>query len=248
MSDIIGRIVDALKENADETTKRNGQRFFKEDIKSHGVKAASVRKLSKQYHREIKAHSKEEIFGLCENLWKSGHLEECAIACEWAYCLHQDYEPEDFEIFELWIDRYVGNWASCDMLCNHTIGAFIEMYPDHVSELKRWTGSNNRWKKRAAAVSLIIPARKGLFLGSIFDIADALLLDGDDLVQKGYGWMLKSASEAHPAQVFDFVMARRASMPRTALRYAIEKLSPSMKKDAMAKPALRPGKAESSPL
>jgi 3-methyladenine DNA glycosylase AlkD len=84
-------------------------------------------------------------------------------------------------------------------------------------------------------VTLIIPARHGLFLPDVFRIADGLLLDSDDLVQKGYGWMLKAASEAHQKEVFNYVMKNRFRMPRTALRYAIEKMPAELKKQAMEK-------------
>jgi 3-methyladenine DNA glycosylase AlkD len=57
----------------------------------------------------------------------------------------------------------------------------------------------------------------------VFEIANRLLLDRDDLVQKGYGWMLKAASEAHQTDVFAYVIQHKQHMPRTALRYAIEK-------------------------
>jgi 3-methyladenine DNA glycosylase AlkD len=109
------------------------------------------------------------------------------------------------------------------------------MYPKFLSELKKWATSENRWMRRAAAVTLIIPARKGLFLNDIFEIAGILLVDKDDLVQKGYGWMLKAASQAYQKEVFDFVMKYKAPMPRTALRYAIEKMPQEMKVEAMKK-------------
>jgi 3-methyladenine DNA glycosylase AlkD len=92
-----------------------------------------------------------------------------------------------------------------------------------------------RWVKRASAVSLIVPARKGLFLREIIEIADILLPDRDDMVQKGYGWMLKAASQAHQTAIFDYVIRKKAVMPRTALRYAIEKMPGDLKKMAMAK-------------
>lgn len=75
------------------------------------------------------------------------------------------------------------------------------MYPQYIKELKKWATSSNRWNKRAAAVTLIVPAKQGLFLKEIFEIADCLLLDKDDLVQKGYGWMLKSASHSQQTEV-----------------------------------------------
>ena len=101
--------------------------------------------------------------------------------------------------------------------------------------MKKWAISDNRWARRAAAVSLIVPARKGLFLEEIFAIADLLLTDADDLVRKGYGWMLKAASQARQNAVFEYVMAHKAAMPRTALRYAIEKMPEELRRRAMAK-------------
>lgn len=109
------------------------------------------------------------------------------------------------------------------------------MYPEFLAQLREFATSKNRWVKRAAAVTLITPARRGLFLTYIFAIADILLSDTDDLVQKGCGWMLKAASEAHQQEVFDYVVRNKAVMPRTALRYAIEKMPKEMKAVAMAK-------------
>ncbi len=57
--------------------------------------------------------------------------------------------------------------------------------------------------------------------------------DQDDLVQKGYGWLLKEASNKFPKEVFEFVVHRKNKMPRTALRYAIEKMSKELKMEAM---------------
>ena len=63
-----------------------------------------------------------------------------------------------------------------------------------------------------------------MFLTDVFDIADKLLLDKDNLVLKVYGWMLKEAGKTHPGEVYDYVIRNKARMPRTALRYAIEKI------------------------
>jgi len=104
-----------------------------------------------------------------------------------------------------------------------------------LNELKKWAKSPNRWVKRASAVTLIIPARKGMFLKDIFEIADILLLDKDDMVQKGYGWMLKAASQFSEKEIFKYVMSKKAVMPRTALRYAIEKMPGELKTEAMKK-------------
>jgi len=235
MTKIIEDVRKSLKELSDETTKQGGQRFFKEHIKMYGVKAPEVKKISKDYFKTIKEKPKKEIFELCEELWQSGYVEESMIACHWSYALRKKFEPSDIEIFEKWVKLYVNNWAACDTLCNHTIGSFIDRYPDYLGRLKTWAKSDNRWLCRAAAVSLIVPARDGKFLNDIFEIADILLLHPDDLVQKGYGWMLKAACKNHEKAVYEYVFDNKAVMPRTALRYAIEKMTADLKASAMKK-------------
>ena len=235
MENIISEIRKDLEANADEKAQISSLHFFKEEIKCYGVKTDRVGKISKEYFKTIQGKSKAEVFELCEELWLSGFIEEAFIACNWSYFVHKEYVPSDFKTLEKWIGNYVTNWATCDTLCNHTVGEFIEMYPEFISRLKDLAGSENRWMRRASAVSLIIPARKGLFLKDIFEIADILLLDKDDLVQKGYGWMLKVASQSHQQEVFEYIMSKKSVMPRTALRYAIEKMPKELKKLAMEK-------------
>ncbi len=235
MNDIISRIRKELEQNSDENTKESGNRYFKEEVQLYGVKTATVGKIAKGYFQEIKDRKITEIIKLCEELWQSGYMEESFIACNWSYFIRKEYKKEDFKVFEKWVDKYVSNWASCDTLCNHTIGAFLETYPEFISELKIWAVSENRWMRRASAVSLIIPARHGDFLEDIFELADILLMDKDDLVQKGYGWMLKAASQAHQDEVFEYIMGKKSIMPRTSLRYAIEKMPEALRAKAMEK-------------
>jgi 3-methyladenine DNA glycosylase AlkD len=235
MENILDQIRIELTNNIDEKTLLSSQNFFKEKIKSYGVKTPIVSKLSKEFYKLIDRKPKSEIFELCGNLLQSGFIEESFIACHWSYYIHKKFEPGDFQFFEKWINEYVNNWATCDTLCNHTVGEFISMYPEYLSKLKDMAKSDNRWMRRAASVTLIIPARKGKFLNDILEIADILLLDNDDLVQKGYGWMLKAASESNQQAIYDYVIKNKALMPRTALRYAIEKMPKELKTIAMAR-------------
>ena len=87
----------------------------------------------------------------------------------------------------------------------------------------------------AEAIFMGLRKRKGIFLNEIREIATILLMDEEDMVQKGYGWMLKAASQAHQKEVFDFVIGNKAKMSRTALRYAIEKMPANLKAMAMEK-------------
>ncbi len=204
-------------------------------MKFYGVRVPEVRIIAKKAFQQIKGLDKTEIFELCEELFTSPYSEEALLACVWADYLTKRQEPEDFVVFERWINNYVSTWAECDILCNHPVGSFIEKYPSYIENLKNWTKSKNRWMRRAAAVTLILPARKGKFLEDSFEIADRLLFDSDDLVQKGYGWMLKEASKKHQKQVFEYFMKNKTKMPRTALRYALEKMPSDLRKLAMKK-------------
>ncbi|MDF9408718.1 DNA alkylation repair protein [Pelotomaculum isophthalicicum JI] len=235
MGDVVSIIRKELEQNIDEKTKNNSQRFFKEEVKVYGVKSSIVGKIAKKHFDEIKHKDKEEIFSLCEQLLETGYCEDAFIAFDWSYRIHKNYMPDDIEMFERWIEKYVDNWAKCDTLCNHSIGSFIEQFPQYIKNLKSWARADNRWLKRASAVTLILPARKGDFLRDIFEISDSLLKDKDDLVQKGYGWMLKEASKVHQNEVFNYVMKNKKDMPRTALRYSIEKMPKDLKEQAMKK-------------
>lgn len=235
MDPVIARIRQELTAQADPVIQKTSKRFFKEEIVCYGMKTATVIAIAKRYWKEVKSRPKPGIFALCEELYQSGYLEESFIVSEWAHALPGGYERQDIAVFRRWIDTYITNWASCDGFCNHTMGDFIEHYPECTDELKRWTQSENRWMRRAAAVSLIIPAKQGKFLKESMEIAGLLLTDSDDMVQKGYGWLLKEASRKHTGDVFTFVMKNKRVMPRTALRYAIELMPKDLRAEAMKK-------------
>lgn len=222
-----------LHTSIDPQSQKSYPRFFKEPVKFYGIPSSTLQKISKATRKEIKDLDKKTIFWLCETLFKSDYCEESFIASSLTYELRKQYEEKDFLIFQWWIEQYINNRAKCDTFCNHTVGAFIEQFPSSIAQLKQRTRSSNRRVKRAAAVSLIVPARRGKFLAEIFEIADSLLMDDDDMVQKGYGRMLKVASQSHQQEVFDYIMKHKAIMPRTALRYAIEKMPKELKEKVM---------------
>ena len=235
MNNILAQIREELKANTDQQIQKSFQRFFKEQVKYYGVKTEVVGKIAKKYWKQVKTLDKQTIFKLCEELYRSDYTEEAFIVSFWLPNYIEHLEPSDLATFKVWIERYINNWAKCDGFCNHTIGDLIQKYPESLSEVKSWAKSKNRWLKRAAAVSLIVPAKKGDFMQEAFEICDVLLGDEDDMVQKGYGWLLKEESRKHQKEVFDYVVKNRKVMPRTALRYAIELMPQELKAQAMKK-------------
>jgi 3-methyladenine DNA glycosylase AlkD len=243
MQDVIKAIRKTLKTETDEAGRESGMRFFKgvNKVKLYGIKSARAGHIAKTYFAEVKDLPKDQLLELCETLWQSGYLEESGIACHWIAKIHKDLKPKDWTVFERWVDNYITNWAACDVFCNGgmgkggTMGAFLVMYPQYLKKLRVWAKSKNLWKRRAAAVSLIPPAKSGLFHDTVFEIAEIMLLDSEDMVQKGYGWLLKEAANFDQQSVFQFVMKHKAVMPRTALRYAIKKMPKVLKEQAMKK-------------
>ncbi|MBP7411713.1 DNA alkylation repair protein [Methanoculleus sp. 10] len=235
MDPVIETIRQEFTAHADPAIRENAQRFFKEEVRCYGMKTATATAIAKKYWKEVKPREKKDIFALCEDLYGSGMMEEAFVVSAWAPLLADRYEPDDIAVFRHWIDTYITNWAACDSLCNHAVGDLIVRYPGEIEELKRWTQSENRWLRRAAAVSLVVPAKRGIFLADALAIADLLLTDKDDMVRKGYGWLLKEASRKHTDEVFSYIMANKKAMPRTALRYAVELMPKDLKAEAMKK-------------
>ena len=228
-----------LQKLADEKIAESNKAFFKnQSSKSYGMRSADVLKVAKKYFKQIDAMDKAAVFALCEELFKNEYMEEFGIGIEFLHRKAKDYKKSDFSVFARWLDLYADNWAKVDSASAYTysmLGVLLIMYPELAPEIKKWARHKNRWMRRASAVAFIGGMRGGHdFAADIFEVADALISDQDDMVQKGYGWTLKELSNRQPQIVYDFVVARRDIMPRTAYRYAIEKLPTEMRKSAMS--------------
>ncbi len=214
----------------------NYQQFFKEKLaEPTGLRGGILKDISSRCFKEIRKKSKDEVLKIGDELLAAGDRYFRFFAFDWVSRFKGKYAKKDFARFERWLKTYVDDWGACDSLCTRPIGFIITQFPELSRRTKKWATSKNRWQRRAAAVSLIVPVRKGLLLKEVFRTADILLTDKDDMVQKGYGWMLKEAANKFPDEVFAYVMKNKADMPRTALRYAIEKYLEDKRREAMAK-------------
>lgn len=200
-----------------------------------GVRTPTIHKIAGKHFKTLKLKSMGERLEMCHHLLATHIYEHRIIAFRLAYLSRKDYEPDHLSIFSKWLSEYIDDWIDCDDLCIHVIGEFFLKYPETAEVAIEWTKSANHWTRRGAAVSLILPSRRGEQLALVFRVADSLLGDKEDLVQKGYGWLLKVASKTYPEEVFTYVMGRRDKMSRTSLRYAIEKLPEDMRHQTMKK-------------
>lgn len=208
--------------------------FFKEPVNLIGLMMTDIRNIVHAHRADMKWMRREDVFAVAGDLMTTGYWEAVAAGALITYAVRRKFQKSDFKIFESWMNKYITNWANCDEFCNHTMNAIVEMYPDLIQDIQKWTKSPNRWVRRGAAVTFILSARHGRFMDEVFNIADTMLTDDDEMVLKGYGWALKVAGEFDPMRVYDFIAARRDKMPRIAFRYAIEKFPPELRQRAMA--------------
>ncbi len=229
---LIRNELDQLAKSKENLNITDDTKYFKEKIKTRNLKTSVVIKTQKYfYSKYLKDLTKNEIFLLAKELLKSGYNDESKIAFDWLFRLKKEYTKKDFLVFETFLQKHVDNWSKCDDFCTHALGYIFMQFPNETP--KKWAKSKNRWMRRAAAVIYIYSIRRDKLINEAFLISDILLQDQDDLVQKGYGWMLKEISNLYPEKVFYYVLKNKKLMPRTALRYAVEKLAPNKRKEAM---------------
>jgi len=219
-------IVSELTSLADSRRREGEWRYFKETINNLGVTTQQVRAVERQVLGAFaKVWSPGEAMALCDALLARHISEVTQLALTFLDRFSNKMGEADFARCEAWLeDDLLDNWAAVDTLCPHVIGTILRNHPHLASRVRLWADSGNRWVRRASAVSFILLVRKGDFLDVAYEIAGTLFADkSDDLVQKGNGWMLRDAGTTDPDRLEAFLLAHGPDVPRTTLRYAIEK-------------------------
>lgn len=234
--DLAAYIHQQMLARADAEFATGQRRFFQHEVDTYGVRTADLNVLVRDVARIVKPWPVAQRNALMKLLWQTGKLESGTLICH-VYRRFAKVGAEcEFHLFEKWLDRYVRNWAHCDGVSSWLLAACIANQPELRHQIVPWTSSPNRWKRRAAAVSLLWEAKRGRHTSFIFDIAERLLPVRDDMVEKGVGWVLKESYPARPAETLGFLMAQRAVASRLTLRYAAEKMPPAVRASLLALP------------
>jgi 3-methyladenine DNA glycosylase AlkD len=199
-------------------------------------RAPDVKALAPAVYRALKAEPAGVRNRFCTELWQSGKWQEWALACYVYRRFARVCGAAEFRLFESWLNRYVDNWGACDGLASWLLAACIENRPELSAALPAWTRSRNRWKRRAAAVAVVYEAKRGRSAERIFEVAELLIEDDDDMVRKGLGWLLKETYPKRPREVVTFLLAHPAA-PRLVVRYAAEKMSSGDRQAVMRRTA-----------
>lgn len=223
--ELLSEIRTRLAARIDPDYREGAARFFQPEVRLHDVRQKDLVPIEQFVYREIRSWPVAQRNRLCNELWKAGTLEEGAMVCHVYRRFSRQCTGCEFKLFERWIDRYVHNWAHGDGVSSWLVAACLANELALIEELPVWTESSNRWKRRAAAVSLLQEAKRGTNTRAILDIASRLVRDADDMVQKGAGWLLKETYPKQPREVIAFLTSQRPGIPRLVLRYAAEKMS-----------------------
>jgi len=128
------------------------------------------------------------------------------------------------QIFEFYLKntKNINNWDLVDISAPHIVGDFLQREGTEI--LKQLAKSENLWERRIAIVSTYAFIKKRNF-GNTLTISEILLKDEHDLIHKAVGWMLREIGKRNKNVLEIFLSTRYKEMPRTMLRYSIEKFS-----------------------
>src|SRR5512136_1513169 len=222
----------ALAAKADPVQARGAERYFKETVKTYGVRAAEIHALTADLYTQVKGHwTVDDAIELCDILFADPELDAKAVGALMLGRFKRATPPALFAKVKAWLAAdLLASWASVDVLCPEVMGAFLERYPAYVERIKSWAFHPNRWVKRASLVSFIKLARKPGFLPAVYEVSASVFPAGDDLVEKANGWLIREAGKADARRLETFLLKHGPAVPRTTRRYAIERFPEAQRK------------------
>jgi 3-methyladenine DNA glycosylase AlkD len=231
---VAAQIRRALKDGGSAEHATGVQWFFKDEIKSHGWYTADLRRAAVRFRREArKEHGLDFLVDVADHLFSGSVLEEKIVAVFLLEKLDGEFGDAQFKLLETWLDR-ISSWADHDALVHDLIAPMIVSKPPRRKTVFRWAKSPDRWHRRAACVALIRGSRARMFFPEITKLSDFLLVDEDDMVQKGLGWLLRETAKFDAKRTVPYLMKIRRHAPRLVLRTACETLPPTVRKRILA--------------
>ena len=206
---------------------KTGKGEYGEGDRFMGVVVPDTRKVAKN-HNDV---SWEVLEALLESEWHECRL--CALVI-----LVNRFKKQPDETLSFYLDhtKGVNNWDLVDLSAPYILGAYLVDKSDR-EILYVLSASKNMWEQRIAIVSTLILIRNSQFADTM-KLAEGFLNIKHDLMQKATGWMLREVGKRDVGLLTEFLERYKAVMPRTMLRYAIEKFSPELRRYFLTKKRL----------
>jgi 3-methyladenine DNA glycosylase AlkD len=233
-----------LRALADPGIAASATRFFKpgDAISLYGVKTAAVRRVAGEIFRDVRSSwLVHHAITLCEILVPHRRHEAKLVGMLVVGRFRATLPRTLLGTARRWIRTgHLANWAAIDALCAEITAPLVGRHPDLAQRVVTWSRARDRWIRRAAAVTFVPHARHGAHLDHAYAVADRLMREREDLVQKACGWLLKEAGTTDVERLVGYLKRHGSALPRTTLRYAIERFPPSRRRHLLHATRSRP--------
>jgi 3-methyladenine DNA glycosylase AlkD len=204
---------------------KTGKGQYAEGDKFIGVVVPDQRAVAKKYFKEA---SLKDIYSLLQSGIHEHRLTALMLLIQ-KYNMTAE-ENAKGEIVRAYIEKieYINNWDLVDLSAEKIIGDFLYNFKKDRTVLYEFAGSGNLWIQRIAILSTYYFIKKNDFNDTL-KLAEIFLTHEHDLIHKAAGWMLRETGKRNFQAEFKFLSKYYKKMPRTMLRYAIEKFEPGLK-------------------
>ena len=226
-------IKDALKDLSIQEKAAFFPRFFKagkgeyaEGDQFIGVTVPDQRKVAKEFWKDISLIELSEL--LSSKIHEHRHCALLMLVAKFEKSKDREYR-EEIVTFYLDNRKHINNWDLVDNSCYKILGSYcFENNDDTI--LQKLSEEDNLWSKRMAVISTLYHVKRGEF-GLMKELVLKNLYHEHDLIHKANGWLLREMGEKNEAELYGFLKLHYKKMPRTCLRYAIEKLDEGVRQD-----------------
>ena len=233
-----------LEAEADAKRATSYQRFFKEPVTWFGVENKRSMAIRADLIARVEEHwTIEDAVRFCKAMLKDPHMEARGTGFQVVAHFVGQAKPEFLADVRRWFEHACGNWGLVDNLAPSVLAPLLELHPQLVPDVVAWTESPNMWLRRAAAVAFVPLVGKGKkkHLDTAYKVAKRLFGDKEDLLHKAVGWLLREAGKADMPRLEKFLLTEGPRMPRTTVRYAIEKFSKEDRQRLLAATKVKKG-------
>jgi 3-methyladenine DNA glycosylase AlkD len=215
----------------------DASRYFRDThgLGFYNIGTDRVRSMAREIARTHRdAWSVAEACAFASVLITDRHLEVKGLGIEVLARYCRQFTPALLPVWKKWLaQNHSANWATTDAICGLLIGPLVAERPRLAAGVARWSADRNMWVRRASIVGLIPIARRGIALDILYKTARTLHRDEEDLIQKAVGWALREAGKRDRDRLERYLRANGPIIPRTTLRYAIERFPPRKRRQLL---------------
>jgi 3-methyladenine DNA glycosylase AlkD len=208
--------------------------YFKRDetVAFYGVDLPTVRAVARDVWRDHRAAwTVADATRFCDHLIRDAEFEAKAVGMLVLARWESAFPRGLLRTARDWLNGgHAATWAAVDLLAPSVLTPLVARFPALRQTVVGWTTARSLWVRRAAAVTFVPLARRGEALMESYAVAAALLDDDEDLIHKAVGWLLREAGKPDPERLERFLDRYGPRIPRTTVRYAIERFPPAQRR------------------